>query len=48
MCQQIGGMVRPEFYQRVANMNDFFKSEFVSLGETEQQRELHAKVWPYQ
>lgn len=44
----LGGMVRPELYQRAMELNDLFKSEFVSLAENEQQRELHAKVWPYQ
>lgn len=44
----LGGMVHPEFYQQVVEMNDFFKSEFVGLAENQQQRELHAKVWPYQ
>lgn len=44
----IGGIVLPEAYQRAMELNDFFKSKFVSLAENERQRELHAKVWPYQ
>lgn len=44
----LGGIVHPEAYQRAMKLNDFFKSKFVALGENERQRELHAKVWPYQ
>ncbi|KAJ6037898.1 hypothetical protein N7460_007669 [Penicillium canescens] len=44
----LGGMVHPEVYQRAVELSNFFKYEFVGLAENEQQRELHAKVWPYQ
>jgi len=40
--------VDPGLYQRVMELNNLFKSEYVGLAENEQQRELHAKVWPYQ
>lgn len=43
----LGGMVLPEVYQRAVELSNFFKHEFVRLAENEQQRELHAKVWPY-
>ncbi|CEJ55679.1 hypothetical protein PMG11_01927 [Penicillium brasilianum] len=44
----LGGMVRPEYYERAMGFNNCFRQEFIDLAENEQQRELHAKVWPYQ
>lgn len=44
----LGGMVRPEDYEQARNVNDHFKREFINLAKDERQRELHAKVWPYQ
>lgn len=43
-----GGMVKPEFYEKAKELNNYFKEEFVGLAENERQKELHAKVWPYQ
>ncbi|ODM19841.1 hypothetical protein SI65_04827 [Aspergillus cristatus] len=40
----LGVMVRPD----ARDVNDHFKKEFMDLAEDERQRELHAKVWPYQ
>lgn len=44
----LGGMVRPEYYDRAMELNNYFRHEFIDLAENEHQRELHAKVWPYQ
>ena len=44
----LGGMVRPEIYEQAQHANNRFKKLFISLAEDEQQRVLHAKVWPYQ
>ena len=43
----IGGMIRPEEYEHARMVSSFFKKEFVDLAENDQQREIHAKVWPY-
>lgn len=43
----LGGMVRPEYYERAMELNERFKNEFVELAENESQRDLHTKVWPY-
>ncbi|GCB20818.1 altered inheritance of mitochondria protein 9, mitochondrial [Aspergillus awamori] len=43
----IGGMVRPEEYEHAKMVSDYFKREFINLAESDQQRELHEKVWPY-
>lgn len=43
----LGGMVRPEYYERAMELNERFKHEFVELAENESQRDLHTKVWPY-
>jgi hypothetical protein len=44
----LGGMVRPEYYDRAMELNNYFRREFIDLAENEHQRELHTKVWPYQ
>lgn len=44
----LGGMVRREYYERAVELNSRFKREFIDLADNERQRELHAKVWPYQ
>lgn len=44
----LDGMVRREYYELAMELNDRFKREFIDLAENERQRELHAKVWPYQ
>lgn len=44
----LGGMVSPERYEDARKWNNYFKQEFINLAEDEKQRELHAKVWPYQ
>lgn len=44
----LGGMVPPERYEDARKWNDYFKQEFINLAEDEKQKELHAKVWPYQ
>ncbi|KAJ5781584.1 uncharacterized protein N7518_010067 [Penicillium psychrosexuale] len=43
----LGGMVRPEYYERAMEANERFKQEFIGLAENESQRDFHAKVWPY-
>jgi hypothetical protein len=43
----LGGMVPPGQYEDARKWNDYFKQEFINLAEDEEQRELHAKVWPY-
>ena len=43
----LGGMVRPEDYVRLKELNRRFMQDFVDLGENAQQKALHAKVWPY-
>ncbi|KAI9674439.1 MAG: Phosphotransferase enzyme [Caeruleum heppii] len=43
----LGGMVRPEYYEQAQKINQHFKGIFVSLAENEQQKILHATVWPY-
>ncbi|KAG2414539.1 hypothetical protein HFD88_003730 [Aspergillus terreus] len=43
-----GGMVRREDYERARQVSNHFKQEFVELAEDDRQRELHARVWPYQ
>lgn len=44
----LGGMVRPQYYEHARKANEYFKQEFVDLAENESQKEMHAKVWPYQ
>jgi hypothetical protein len=44
----LGGMVRPEDYQRLEELNNRFKKSFVDSGENDRQRALHTNVWPYQ
>lgn len=44
----LGGMVRQEYYERAEALNTHFRDEFVGLAATEHERELHARVWPYQ
>ncbi|RHZ50978.1 hypothetical protein CDV55_103165 [Aspergillus turcosus] len=44
----LGGMVPPERYEDARKWNDYFKQEFINLAGDEKQKELHAKVWPYQ
>lgn len=44
----LGGLVRPSYYERASILNDHFKREFIALAESERDKELHAKVWPYQ
>ncbi|BDD62974.1 hypothetical protein MAP00_007924 [Monascus purpureus] len=44
----LGGMVSPKRYEDARKWNNYFKQEFINLAEDEKQRELHAKVWPYQ
>lgn len=44
----LGSMVCREYYERAMELNNRFKGEFINLAENERQRELHAKVWPYQ
>lgn len=44
----LGGMVRPGYYDRAMELNNYFRNEFINLAENEHQRELHSKVWPYQ
>ncbi|PYI01878.1 hypothetical protein BO78DRAFT_240590 [Aspergillus sclerotiicarbonarius CBS 121057] len=43
----IGGMVRPDEYDHARMVSNYFKKEFMDLAENDQQREIHAKVWPY-
>lgn len=43
----LGGMVRPDDYERLKELNRRFMQDFVDLGENPQQKALHAKVWPY-
>ncbi|KKA20059.1 Uncharacterized protein T310_5937 [Rasamsonia emersonii CBS 393.64] len=43
----LGGMVRPEDYQRIREISNQFKQDFINLGEDDRQRALHANVWPY-
>lgn len=44
----LGGMVRPEDYERLTDFNRQCMNDFVELGEDDRQKALHAKVWPYQ
>lgn len=44
----LGGMVRPEHYDQAKDTNNHFKEVFISLGEDDQKKFLHSKVWPYQ
>ncbi|KAJ5587043.1 uncharacterized protein N7459_002808 [Penicillium hispanicum] len=44
----LGGMVRQEYYERAQELNTHFHREFVGLATNKHERELHAKVWPYQ
>lgn len=44
----LGGIVRREYYERAVDLNNRFKREFIDLADNERQRELYAKVWPYQ
>ena len=41
------GMVRPDDFARLKELNRRFMQDFVDLGEDTQQKVLHAKVWPY-
>lgn len=43
----LGGMVRPDNYSRLKELNRQFMQDLVDLGENAQQKALHAKVWPY-
>lgn len=43
----LGGMVRPDDYERLKELNRRFMQDFIDLGENAQQKVLHAKVWPY-
>jgi hypothetical protein len=44
----LGGMVRREYFEGVQKANARCKQWFVDMGGSDRQRELHAKVWPYQ
>ncbi|RDW87094.1 uncharacterized protein DSM5745_03736 [Aspergillus mulundensis] len=43
----MGGMVRAAQYESARAVSEFFKKEFVELGEDEEKRKLHEAVWPY-
>lgn len=43
----LGGMVRPDDYERLREFNRQSMKDFVDLGEDDRQKALHAKVWPY-
>lgn len=44
----LGGMVPREYFEGVQKVNARCKQWFIDLGDSDRQRELHAKVWPYQ
>lgn len=44
----LDGSVEREYYEIAIERNTYFKNEFVKLAENQDQRELHASVWPYQ
>lgn len=43
----LGGMVRPDDYERLREFNKRSMKDFIDLGEDDRQKALHAKVWPY-
>ncbi|KAL4950825.1 kinase-like domain-containing protein [Aspergillus filifer] len=43
----LGGMVPPDQYEIAQKRNNYFKGEFIDLAEGEEQKKLHAKLWPY-
>lgn len=44
----VDGMVDPGDYDIANENNRKFKDIFIGLAESEAERELHAKLWPYQ
>lgn len=44
----LGGMVLPEHYEQAKTASYHFKEFYISLGEDEQRKTLHSKIWPYQ
>jgi hypothetical protein len=44
----LGGMVRREYYEHAMGLNDYSRRLFIDVAENERQREVHAKIWPYQ
>jgi hypothetical protein len=42
------GIVHPADYDRARNMCQEYKKIFVSLADSEEQRRLFLKIWPYQ
>lgn len=43
----LGGMVKREYFEGVQKVNARCKQWLIDLGDSDRQRELHAKVWPY-
>jgi hypothetical protein len=43
----LGGMVRPDDYERLREFNKRSMRDFIDLAENDRQKALHAKVWPY-
>ncbi|KAF1953158.1 hypothetical protein CC80DRAFT_420717 [Byssothecium circinans] len=44
----LGGMVRREYYEQAVRINSTVKEMFVNMAESESQRVLFSRVWPYQ
>ncbi|KAF2872593.1 hypothetical protein BDV95DRAFT_628206 [Massariosphaeria phaeospora] len=44
----LGGMVPREYYEQALNINNAVKTMFVDMAESESQRVLYSRLWPYQ
>lgn len=44
----LGGMVRRENYEQALHINNAVKEVFVNMAESESQRVLYSRIWPYQ
>ncbi|KAF2124066.1 hypothetical protein P153DRAFT_412352 [Dothidotthia symphoricarpi CBS 119687] len=44
----LGGMVLPENYEQALHINNTVKEMFVNMAESESQRVLFSRIWPYQ
>jgi len=44
----LGGMVLRENYEQAVQVNNSVKEMFVGMAEWEVQRDLYARIWPYQ
>ncbi|KAL3475952.1 kinase-like domain-containing protein [Aspergillus californicus] len=43
----LGGIVPRDQYEIAREWNNYYKGEFIGLAEDEEQKKLHAKLWPY-